>query len=467
MRAVRIVAAVAAAAAGAAVLHTGVGAYSSYARWASTPVTFYVNPVNADVSQTAAVAALQAGMNVWGDQSGAAFRYQYGGVVSDTATAMDNRNVVFFRNTTNGSAIATTYSWWNSSNQLIDSDIIFWDGGFTFFTGASGCGVVPNAAYIEDVSAHEFGHALGLNHSTATDATMYPSYSYCSQAFRTLASDDIAGAKALYPTLSNTAPSVSISSPLAGASYANGASITFTGSASDTQDGSLTSALAWKSNIDGAIGLGGSFSRVLSAGTHTITATAVDNGGLSTVRQVSVTVAAATSNTAPSVTISSPVTGASYASGATVSFSGSASDTQDGSLTAGLVWTSNLSGTLGTGGAFSKVLTAGTHTITAKATDSGGLTATRQVSITVAAATTSGGTLTARGRKVKGLQAVDLSWNGLSGTSLDVYRNSTKWPTPNDGVETDNLNKKGAGSYTYKVCVAGTTTCSNTATVVF
>jgi hypothetical protein len=467
MRAVRLVAAVAAAVAGAAALHTGVGAYASFARWGSSPVTFYVNPVNADVSQTAAVAALQTAMNVWGDQSGAAFRYQYGGTATDTATAMDNRNVVFFRNTTNGSAIATTYSWWNSSNQLLDSDIIFWDGGFNFFTGTSGCGVLPNAAYIEDVATHELGHALGLNHSTATEATMYPSYSYCSQAFRTLASDDINGARALYPTVSNTAPSVTISSPSNGASYANGATVSFTGSASDTQDGSLTSALAWRSNIDGSIGLGGSFSRTLSAGTHTVTATAVDSGGLNTVRTVSVTVAAAATNTAPSVTISSPANGASYASGATVTFTGAASDTQDGSLTAALVWTSNLSGTIGTGGSFTKALTAGTHTITAKATDSGGLTTVRQIAVTVAAAATSGGTLTARGRKVKGLQAVDLSWNGLSGTSLDVYRNSSKWPTPNDGTEIDNLNKKGAGSYTYKVCVAGTTTCSNTATVTF
>ena len=377
MRAVRIVAAVAAAVAGAAVLHTGVGAYASFARWGSSTVTFYVNPANADVSQAAAVAALQTGMNAWGDQSGAAFRYQYGGTATDTATAMDNRNVVFFRNTTNGSAIATTYSWWNSSNQLLDSDIIFWDGGFNFFTGTSGCGVVSNAAYIEDVATHEFGHALGLNHSTATDATRYPSYSYCSQAFRTLATDDINGARALYPTVSNTAPSVTISSPANGASYANGATVSFTGSASDTQDGSLTSALAWRSNIDGSIGLGGSFSRVLSAGSHTITATAVDSGGLSTVRTVNVTVAAAITSS------------------------------------------------------------------------------------------TSGGTLKATGRKVKGVQSVDLSWNGLSGTSLDVYRNSTKWLTPNDGRETDNLNKKGAGSYTYKVCVAGTTTCSNTASVVF
>jgi hypothetical protein len=373
MRAVRTLAALAAAVAGAAALHSGVGAYSSYAHWASSPVTFYVNPVNADVSQAAATAALQAGMDVWNTQSGSSFRYQYGGTANDTATAYDNRNVVMFRNTRNGSTIATTYSWWSNSGELLDSDIVFWDGGFNFFTGSTGCGVVPNAAYIEDIAAHELGHALGLNHSSATDATMYPSYSYCSSALRTLAADDINGAKALYPLVSNTAPAVTISSPANNSSYANGASITFTGSASDTQDGSLTSALAWTSNIDGSIGFGGSFTRTLSAGTHTIKATAVDSGGLNTVRQVTVTVNAASS----------------------------------------------------------------------------------------------GGTLSARGRKNKGLQAVDLSWSGMNGVSLDVYRGAMKWSTANDGSETDAINKKGAGTYTYKVCAAGTDTCSNTATVVF
>ena len=469
MRAVRTVAAVAAAVAGAAALHTSAAAYTTYARWASSPVTVYVNPANHDVSQAAALAALQAGMNVWNTQSGTAFRWQYGGTATDTATAYDNRNVVMFRNTSNGSAIATTYSWWSGSNELLDSDIVFWDGPFTFFTGSTGCGGVSNAAYMEDIAVHELGHALGMSHSTNTDATMYPSYSYCSTKNRTLASDDINGAKALYPGTTtapaNSAPSVSISSPLNSASYASGATVTFTGSATDTQDGLLTSALSWTSNLDGTIGAGGSFTRVLSAGTHTIKATATDSGALSTVRQVTVVVAS--SNTAPSVTIASPGSGTSYASGTSVSFSGSASDPQDGSLSAKLAWTSSLDGAIGAGAAFTKVLTVGSHTIKASVTDSGGATVVKQVTVTINAPTTSGGSLKATGRKVKGSQAVDLSWNGMSGASLDVYRNSTKWTTANDGVETDALNRKGGGSYNYKVCAAGTTTCSNTATVVF
>ncbi len=77
-------------------------------------------------------------------------------------------------------------------------------------------------------------------------------------------------------------------------------------------------------------------------------------------------------------------------------------------------------------------------------------------------------TLSATGYKVKGLQTVDLTWSGATSTSVDVYRNGARiTTTANDGAYTDAINKKGGGSYTYKVCEAGTTTCSNEATVTF
>jgi hypothetical protein len=175
-------------------------AYSSYAKWGSSEAVYYLNPQNADVSAAAAEGAVQVGADVWRSQSNASFRFVYGGRVSDTSIRFDNRNVVMFRNTSNGSTIATTYSWWMSSGELIDMDMIFWDGGFTFFAGG-GCGGL-NAAYIEDVAAHEFGHGLGLNHSADPNATMYGEYAICSMSPRTLAADDIAGVEALYPPTS-------------------------------------------------------------------------------------------------------------------------------------------------------------------------------------------------------------------------------------------------------------------------
>jgi len=120
------------------------------------PIIFYVNPATADVSQAAAVAAMQYAMNVW-STAGSSFQFQYGGTTTGTTTGYDNKNVILFRNTTNGSTIATTYSWWDSNKRLLDSDVIFWDGGFKFYTGTSGCGGIANSAYVEDIAAHELG----------------------------------------------------------------------------------------------------------------------------------------------------------------------------------------------------------------------------------------------------------------------------------------------------------------------
>ena len=74
-------------------------------------------------------------------------------------------------------------------------------------------------------------------------------------------------------------------------------SISFGGSAIDQQDGSLTAVLSWTSNVDGQIGTGGSFSRVLWVGTHVISAGAIDSGGLSALNQVTVTVTDRTGST--------------------------------------------------------------------------------------------------------------------------------------------------------------------------
>jgi hypothetical protein len=203
----------------------------------------------------------------------------------------------------------------------------------------------------------------------------------------------------------NTAPTVTISSPAGGASFIEGKTISFSGTATDTEDGDLTSKIEWISSKDGSLGRGGSISAAgLSAGTHKITAKAVDNKKLASRSYVTITVTKATTvvntaptvtvvntaptvtvaNTAPTVTISSPAGGASFIKGAAISFSGTASDAQDGVLTSNIAWTSSINGALGDGSSISTtVLTAGTHTITAKATDSGSLAGLAEVSIIV------------------------------------------------------------------------------------
>ncbi|HEX7140271.1 MAG TPA: matrixin family metalloprotease [Vicinamibacterales bacterium] len=171
--------------------------------WATSPVPYYVNPTNLDLPTSVVPPAVKVGADAWSLQTNASFRFQYAGTSSLTTNTNDGMNVVMFRNASNGSAIATTY-WWSDGSHIIDADIVFWDGGFTFFTGSTGC---VNGFYIEDIAAHEFGHALGLNHSTSTAATMYPSVSPCNMSNRTLDIDDINGVQALYPPMNvPTAP---------------------------------------------------------------------------------------------------------------------------------------------------------------------------------------------------------------------------------------------------------------------
>jgi len=396
--------------------------------------------------------------------------------VRDTNTTYDNRNVVLFRNESNNGLIANTYYWIDSSGNLVDSDMIIYDADYRFYAFDGTCdSTVGYGVYVHDLTTHEFGHMLGLSHSSDPSATMAYGYAACSTTQRTLESDDISGIQALYGKASsggnnNTAPSASISSPGNGANYSSGATIGFSGSASDAQDGNLTSHLTWSSSIDGQIGTGGSFSRSLSSGTHTITAAVADSGGLTNSSSVTITVAAAATNTAPSVSISSPGNAASFPQGSSISFSASATDTLDGNISSGLAWTSNIDGSIGSGGSLSRTLSAGTHTITAWVTDSSGMTGSRSVTITVVAASssTTGASLSARGYKTKGLQKADLSWSGLSAGQTDIYRNSVRvTTTSNSGKYTDNIGNRGGGSYSYTVCDAGTSTCSNSVTVSF
>ncbi|ABV37894.1 peptidase S8 and S53, subtilisin, kexin, sedolisin [Shewanella sediminis HAW-EB3] len=77
-------------------------------------------------------------------------------------------------------------------------------------------------------------------------------------------------------------------------------------------------------------------------------------------------------------------------------------------------------------------------------------------------------TLSASGYKSKGVKKVDLSFSGAAGSNVDVYRNGSMITTTSaSSTYTDSITSKGGGSYTYKACDEGTSTCTGEQTVNF
>lgn len=184
----------------------------------------------------------------------------------------------------------------------------------------------------------------------------------------------------------NTAPVASIDSPADSTVFETNNMVTFTGSATDNEDRTLTgNSLTWTSSIDKVIGIGSTFTvSDLSQGTHEITLTAMDRMGMADSTSVNITVNPP-NNTLPTASITSPDTGTTYDIGNYVEFNGTGYDAEDLWLSGpSLVWSSNKDGQIGTGQTVvTDTLRGGTHTITLRATDSEGTSGTATITVTI------------------------------------------------------------------------------------
>jgi hypothetical protein len=118
----------------------------------------------------------------------------------------------------------------------------------------------------------------------------------------------------------------------------------------------------------------------LRIGVHRLTVHATDAEGTQQSAQVLVDVV----NTAPTVTITSPLPTDTFSDIDMVPLAAGVFDPDEASFPAGKVkWTSNLDGVLGTGPMLSTQLTAGMHTITVRATDEMGAFAEANIVVDV------------------------------------------------------------------------------------
>ena len=110
-------------------------------------------------------------------------------------------------------------------------------------------------------------------------------------------SDGVNSASASFQlTVTNSAPVVTINSPVNNDSFSDTESVSLQALATDKEDGDISASIQWSSDLDGALGVGAIFNTNLSLGTHLITATSVDSGLMSADDSISINVVAGDSD---------------------------------------------------------------------------------------------------------------------------------------------------------------------------
>ena len=277
-------------------------------------------------------------------------------------------------------------------------------------------------------------------------------------------------------TQTNQAPTVSITSPSAGATFTAPASITLTANASDPQNQLTNVAFYNGSTLLGTVTTAPytyTWSSV-AAGTYSLTAVASDAAGLSTTSAaVSVTVTAAPK--APTVALTSPTSGATFTAPASITLTASASDPQNQLTKVAFYNGSTLLGTV-TAAPYTftwSAVAAGTYSLTAVASDAAGLSTTSSAaSVTVTGpkaptvtltSPTSGATFTAPASITLTASASDPQ-NQL--TNVAFYNGSTRLGTVTAAPYTYTWASVAAGTYSLTAVASDAAGLSTTSTAV-
>jgi Tol biopolymer transport system component len=315
------------------------------------------------------------------------------------------------------------------------------------------------------------------------------------------------------------APTADVSSPEDNRLYVGEQMIILEGTGSDVEDGALDgSRLAWTSDLNGPLGTGTSLAinaMTLQEGTHTITLTATDSTNHAGNASISISIFRARPALPATLSVSPVELTFRLTPGQTATQTLAIRNEGDGDLewSAGAdqpwIHLESASGstpynldimvdatgltlgeysgqvTIDAPGAVGspQVVTVNlivqpepspTPTATATATPTATATATPtptpSVTPTVTPTPTPGPiTLSVEKRKVRGINTVRLTWSGATSANIDVYRNGRPplATVPNTGSYTDSTGDTGRARYRYRVCEAGTSICSNNATVTF
>jgi hypothetical protein len=187
-------------------------------KWSATDplINYMVNPSEI----TGAITALQNAANSWSNVPYKNFSFNYNGQTSSTSASLNGTNEIMW-NTLSSGIIGQAYYWY-SGGALVEADMVFSDK-FSWSTTTP----LSNQMDVETIALHELGHWLVLrdlygNQSGFPQDAEKVMYGFCGygQVKRTLHNGDIAGIRYIYPNgiLDTTTPQVSSSDPVSGAS---------------------------------------------------------------------------------------------------------------------------------------------------------------------------------------------------------------------------------------------------------
>ena len=157
-----------------------------------------------DLSDRTHMPALRNAIDAWNGVSGSRAR-----LVEDTSSqGQSSRNwsssqhhmMLFDEDNSSGffpmgsGIVAITPLTFFTTGQIIDADVLFNGGNFSFTTSGE-----AGRFDVQDVATHELGHLLGLDHSGCAGASMYPYVDPSVILHRSLSADEVRGIESVYP----------------------------------------------------------------------------------------------------------------------------------------------------------------------------------------------------------------------------------------------------------------------------
>nr|XP_033804895.1 matrix metalloproteinase-18-like isoform X3 [Geotrypetes seraphini]XP_033804896.1 matrix metalloproteinase-18-like isoform X3 [Geotrypetes seraphini] len=172
--------------------------YSTFARrptWKKKEITYRILNYTPDMEQADVDKAIDKALKVWSDVTPLRFTRIYDGISDIQISFGAEAHGDFYPFDGPHGTLAHAFA----PSEDIGGDAHF-DEDENWTKGSVGYNLFL-------VAAHEFGHSLGLSHSSIPGALMYPTYSYTNPNEFHLPQDDVNGIQALYGSSPNPVPS--------------------------------------------------------------------------------------------------------------------------------------------------------------------------------------------------------------------------------------------------------------------